>query len=131
MKFSMFFLQRIVKRRSSFSVSRNPTSTYAKYLQEKHKGSCELRDLRYKQFPTILSDHREFMNYMQIISQGVRPSVSRHFEGRALFNEHPFCVCKIVSHIQYFLWNVRKFRKRGLWSLDRLKWDFRLSKVGV
>ena len=76
MRFSMFFLQRIVKRRSSFSVFRNPTSTYAKYLQEKRKGSCELRDLRYKQFPTMLSDHREFMNYLRIISQGVRPFVS-------------------------------------------------------
>ena len=31
---------------------------------------------RYKQFPTIHSDHREFMNYLRIISQGVRPFVS-------------------------------------------------------
>ena len=66
----MFFLQRIVKRRSSFSVFRNPTSTYAKYLQEKRKGSGELRDL------SVISDHREFMNYLRIISQGVRPFVS-------------------------------------------------------
>ena len=38
----MFFLQRIVKQHDSLSVFLNTTNTYAKDLQEKHKGSCEL-----------------------------------------------------------------------------------------
>lgn len=51
MRFSMFFMQRIVKQNDFFSVLSNPTNTYIKSLQEKHKGRLFICKLSGVQIP--------------------------------------------------------------------------------
>ena len=51
MRFSMFFMQRIVKQNDFISVLSNPTNTYIKSLQEKHKGRLFICKLSGVQIP--------------------------------------------------------------------------------